>query len=233
MGRDPYRRYPTESALAGRVMRRYQPFRSYPMQSDYMENPAMDPSLYRQSARQSYPYSYPQDSRPGYVPNRYFNRMRPGGQPNLLQMMEESDRQQARQMMLRQQLERYEPLPPDYRQHPEMGRMNYPNYAMRMPGMDRAAMGYCRRGRGMGRSGADELPRADGRRNGALRELSGESRGGRNVCENGQSAFGSWVWAADVLWSWEWTGAYVQPKVYVGDEGPVVWTVCLLEYMCG
>lgn len=132
VGRDPYRRYPTE----------YQPFRSYPMQNEYMENPAMDPSLYRQPARQSYPYSYPQDTRPGYVPNRYFNRMRPSGQPNLLQMMEESDRQQARQMLLRQQLERYEPLPPDYRQHPEMGRMNYPNYAMRMPGMDRAAMGY-------------------------------------------------------------------------------------------
>lgn len=156
------------------------------MQSDYMENPAMDPSLYRQPPRQNYPYSYPQDTRPSYVPNRVFNRMRTGGQPNLLQMMEESDRQQARQMLLRQQLERYEPLPPDYRQHPEMGRMNYPNYAMRMPGMDRAAMGYCRADRWMGRSGTDELLWPDGRWNGPLSELPGKSRRGSYVRENGK-----------------------------------------------
>lgn len=161
----------------------------------------MDPSLYRQAAQPSYPYGYPQETRPGYVPNRYFNRMHPGVQSNLLQMMEESGRQQARQMMYRQQLERYEPLPPEYRQHPEMSRLNYSNYAMRMPGMERAAMGYCRIGEKMRRSGTDELSRTDGRWNGTLCELSGKSRDGRNVYENGESTYGSGVWTADVLWS--------------------------------
>ena len=67
----------------------------------------------------------------------------------------------------------------------------------------------------MRRSGADELPRPDGRWDGSLCELSGQSRGGRNVYENGKSTYGSWVWTTDVLWSREWAGAYVQPKVYV------------------